>query len=270
MKRLSGIWVMVLFAVGCAATDEAPSRAPSEENRVELGPQLGIAGMTGSRGHGPSPGASRLSEEGYSRGLSRRRGDHEQDFHGEITIERGMERKAPDGRRVVFDVLHAKGPSKDPGQAPLPVVIILGGDGQRPVRYHSDVVAMVGSGKFVCLSVTTTAIVDATRPAQATECQAVIGWLRDNAEDYSMHPGRIGIWVRFADADFVCTLERGTTDVLTSQLITRGDCSWEPDQPPPRNNVAAFFNRNLRGEKESLSGKSPRGRRLGGMRSPRF
>jgi hypothetical protein len=266
MQRLSGIWILALFAAGCAATDRASSRAASEDNRAEVGPRLAVGGMAATRGPGPGPDVSEWSEQAHSRGWSPRRGDRERDLRDDVVTEPGMECMAKDGRRVVFDLLHAE----DPSATPLPAVIIFGGDARRPVRLHPDVVAMVGSGRFVCLSVTTTSMVDVTRPAQATECQAVVDWVRDNADSYGMHPGRIGIWFRFADADFVCTLERGTTAVLTSQVMAGGELAPEPDLPPAENNVAAFFNRNLRGEAESQLSRSPRGRMPGGMRPPRF
>ena len=242
----------LLFLGGCAAPSDgqapgvnASAEAPSTWQRGSQSPYAGPDSP--QAGPGNVRPASAADRPESPPGSSRR-----DVLAGNVALESGIEYGSLAGRPLNLELLQPRR-SVEP---PLPVVIVLEADPRLAPRHRNDLINLVGSGRYLCVLPAKTARIDLLQPAHPPECSAVVDWLRSHASMYELNPDRIGIWVRLPQGEVVCTLARGTTDVMALRKIFIDD-SEEPAVGMDRmSGVIAFFESNLRGRKD-LSAEMP-------------
>lgn len=248
--------VGLLLLVGCAAPSDgqatgvnASAEAPGSWTRGSAtqfgGPE------TPQTGSGNVRLASAATPQEPPPGNSRR-----DVLSGNVAVEAGIEYGSLAGRPLTMELLQPRRSV----QPPLPVVIVLEADSRLAPRHRNDLVNMVGSGRYLCVLPARSARIDLLQPAHPPECSAAIDWLHSHAKMYDINPDRIGIWVRLPQGDVVCTLARGTTDVMALRKISV-DESEESDAGVDRMaGVLAFFESNLRGKKDPFGEMPMQGR----------
>jgi len=225
---------------------------------------MGRGGMTG----GMDAGVGRGSMMGDGRGAGR--GGHSpqranEERNGEnVWIDRGLQYGSLGDRPLTMDVIQPRMPNKPP----LPAIVYLNPTTGHPTGSARQLVRFATSGNYVCAKVKCHSFVDVSHPTDNPECAQAVQWLAAKATEFDINPGRMGVWVAFPEADFVCTLERGSTNVLASSILERRERDMPAGPPMMTNEVLAFFEKNLRGEDPKPPPVAPRGRggRTGGGR----
>lgn len=109
-----------------------------------------------------------------------------------IAIERDINYAGTNNPRQTLDILRPKMPR----EKLLPVVVAIHGGGWREgdkLDMARDIVPLVGSGDYACVSINYRLTVGAIWPAQIYDCKAAIRWVRANAAKYGLDANRIGV-----------------------------------------------------------------------------
>jgi len=177
-----------------------------------------------------------------------------------VWVDYGLQYGLLDGRPLTLDVIQPK----TPNQPPLPAIVYVVAGTDRPTGPPRKLVRLAASGNYVCARVKCHNFVDISHPTGNPECADAVRWLAAKTSEYNINPGRTGVWIEFPDGDFVCTLERGSTDVLASSMLERPQGGIPAGPPLMTSDVQAFFDKNLRGEKSKPAPMARRGRGRGG------
>lgn len=254
----------LVLVCGCATTEQSANDEPDGDRQAQLAGMsrggmggMGRGGMMSGMGGGMGAGMGRGSVMGGGRGPMRGAGSRqaadEQHNRENVWVDRDIQYGSLDGRPLKMDVIQPKMPNRPP----LPAIVYLEPVTEHPTRSARQLVRFAGSGNYVCARVKCQSFVDVSQPTSNLECAEAVRWLASKATQYDINPGRIGVWVAFPEADFVCTLERGSTNVLASSVLERRESDAAAGPPPMTSEVHAFFDRNLRGQDPQPS-RSPR------------
>ena len=140
-----------------------------------------------------------------------------------VTVQRDVEYGKAGDRALKLDIIRPK----QPGDAPLPVIVFIHGGAWREGNKSGGVgqlVPFAASGNYFCASVGYRLSREATWPAQIHDCKAAIRWLRANAKRLNIDPEKIGVWGPSAGGHLVSML--GTSGDVKE---LEGDCG-SPDQ----------------------------------------
>ena len=97
---------------------------------------------------------------------------------------------------------------------PLPVIVWVHGGAWRAGSKDNPPAARMAHRGYAVASISYRLSQEAIFPAQIHDCKAAVRWLRANADQYDMDPGRIGAWGASAGGHLVALL--GTTGGVDS------------------------------------------------------
>jgi hypothetical protein len=232
-----------------ATGDVRPVAFDGEMSRSNSPPAVG---GSGGRGQGPSLGPPPGRHD---------RGPHggpDGDLRGNVAFERSLVYGVAGNRTLTLDLVRPR----EPSAATLPLIIRL--DNGPPSCESPRLMRLAASGDYICASVGYVPPIDPAHPTRMPECAEAIEWLRANAALYKIEPRRIGLWFSTPDGEAVCTLERGTLNVLAESTVGSGP-RMGPG-PGGSGEVAAFFDKHLRGRSDEQVARGPGGRPGGGGR----
>lgn len=274
----------LLLACGCATTEQSASDEPDGHARAQFAGMsrggmggmgrggmtvgMGAGGMMGGMGAGTGRGSMMGGGRGQMRG-GRGRQVADEERNGEnVWVDRDIQYGLLDDRSLTMDIIQPKMPNKPP----LPAIVYLNPTAGPPTGSARQLVRLAASGNYVCAKVRCHSFVEVSQPTNNPECAQAVQWLAAKATEFDINPGRVGVWVAFPEADFVCTLERGSTNVLASSVLERGERDMSAWPPMMTNEALAFFDKNLRGEdpKPPPTPRRGRGGRGGGGRGRMF
>ena len=110
--------------------------------------------------------------------------------HPGVVVERDLTYGTAGGTQLKLDLAVPK-----EGSGPFPAIVFLHGEGwragnRRQMSHFIEGVARMG---YVGVTVEYRLVPAARFPAQVEDCQAALRWLRANAANYRVDPGRIGV-----------------------------------------------------------------------------
>jgi acetyl esterase/lipase len=118
-----------------------------------------------------------------------------------IAVKRDVEYVPGGGARQMLDVYYPEKSTK-----PVPIVVwIHGGAWSKGGKDRTPALYLLDQG-FAVASVTYRFSQDAVFPAQIEDCKSAIRWLRKNASDLNIEPGKIGVWGSSAGGHLVAML----------------------------------------------------------------
>lgn len=124
--------------------------------------------------------------------------------------------KLPPGVTATYDVTYAKVDGielqldiyepQDQADHRLPLVVwVHGGAWRAGDKRNCPAIFLTGQG-YVVASINYRLTSQAIFPAQIYDCKAAIRWLRAHADEYSIHPERVGVWGASAGGHLVALL----------------------------------------------------------------